>query len=1486
MTAIDSKTLIPVATSITSLLSLSLGYPNFATATGEVNIISTTVGEWWKNHRKSVNPQKIADKLAYNQPYREHQNISKDDWTAAAEQIADIINQLSEDGRLAAGHDWKKLREILIEIGGDAKRQDLGTESAKQAFDWVLDVSCQHIADNFTYEEMLSSVFIQVNKLSQDIESSRHAAGMEITTAVVARHFEEIRELAPPCLKEREQELKKLNNFVFNSNDSWCIIEGKIASGKTALLSTFVLNPPLNTDVVSYFISRNRHNNNWEEFARSTYAQLSQILNKGYTKTVGIDKTSLDILLSLTAKECNSDKKKKPLVIIIDGVDEDSYYEHPDDAKTKSILSLLPTSPPEGVKVIISSRPSKSYLDKALNGVDRITLTPSPVAAKFINRNEMKKFFRNEYSVHIGAFIAASNGALTVQDLRKLINMKFNKVSIGSKTIEDCIEGNPGRMLVSTNVGFGGNEVLAYRLGHDAVMRAILREINPDKFGEGNETDDDKWWAELRRKELAPYRNVIIKWIRDRVKDGWNSTTPRFMLSAACSDIILGNEEEVEFSDPHLILNCARYNELLNRGADLSLVLGLINSDCFSMLRLKHGQLTEDNIKLFRQVIDLRNMLAAKIGYVPGVCQLLLSSFNATADKIWNYTASIPDIRERLTAVEEVMESAAKCGRLKEFASYFFSVISDLVVHSKIQDDVHAMLIRVYAGVGFMSSDSCDVAIVRSKLNSLTNASTSQMHTRATWSRFLPARIEGDTKLVDIVVNLVDALIKMAKDIKSPTARLRALTKLCHALVSYVEMEEFANDSSFQQLIVDLDNCVVEASNEKAHHITCEKTDLIVFGYFHKLLMRKWELRKEHLNHEEMRLEEPNTNWGYSKRMRFLRQKTIMSVCEGDAEEARRFALEAKSLFDRVKDLEHDRSALMSVSTALTMVGEFDSALELTNDPYEKSQILERMVKVLMDVGDAKEARRFALEAKSLVDRVKDLEHDRSALMSVSTALTMVGEFDSALELTNDPYEKSQILERMVKVLMDVGDAKEARRFALEAKSLVDRVKDLEHDRSALMSVSTALTMVGEFDSALELTNDPYEKSQILIRKANLLAEEGDKDASRKVMDQAISGMAVGALSDDAPDDLASVAGALLTLGEFRRADEVAARITDSDGKSLYFLQKVCHLKENDCIDQAREVAFRMKEFASKGTGSLQACDVVSALIEVEAFEDALGFADDLCEKARVMSNQVTKLVDEDEDEEAVRQVVMDLKNLLSLIDHNDHAARAQILDYVIAASCEANDRESVSEATDAALELVKCVNKLKISQVGVGEPDDYFSGSGVMTLDSAFRGLAISLIEAGDVDSAEIIGGCVNDFVVSNVCQKLAIASSVDEKCFDGLEFGEMLEKSESIGVSSLEVEAAFQYSRRISDIISHADSECNERDRLLGLARSGIAHSWLCGASVWDNFEVLVRVAPELAVQLVDERILAEPEGGTPPESDPDLGPEGPGGDAGSYR
>ena len=86
--------------------------------------------------------------------------------------------------------------------------------------------------------------------------------------------------------------------------------------------------------------------------------------------------------------------------------------------------------------------------------------------------------------------------------------------------------------------------------------------------------------------------------------------------------------------------------------------------------------------------------------------------------------------------------------------------------------------------------------------------------------------------------------------------------------------------------------------------------------------------------------------------------------------------------------------------------------------------------------------------------------------------------------------------------------------------------------------------------------------------------------------------------------------------------------------------------------------------------------------------------------------------------------------------------------------------------------------------------------------------------------------------------------------------------------------------------DIMKVCGGSTLHHDRWCRLVQSVLVRAWLYGASVWDNFGILVRVAPELAVQLVDERILADPEQGTAPESDPALGPEGPGGEAGSYR
>ena len=164
---------------------------------------------------------------------------------------------------------------------------------------------------------------------------------------------------------------------------------------------------------------------------------------------------------------------------------------------------------------------------------------------------------------------------------------------------------------------------------------------------------------------------------------------------------------------------------------------------------------------------------------------------------------------------------------------------------------------------------------------------------------------------------------------------------------------------------------------------------------------------------------------------------------------------------------------------------------------------------------------------------------------------------------------------------------------------------------------------------------------------------------------------------------------------------------------------------------------------------------------------------------------------------------------------------------------------------------------------------------------------VAEALSQAGTTDEALKIVSAINDpasrsLALSPVVKELVRKGSSDDAAeamrAELAWVKGVAERQDAAGCCTTLAEACAD----ASDLV---DSESTMRGQWLGLARSALARSWLYGASVWDRFGILMRVAPELAVQLVDERILAEPEGGTPPESDPDLGPEGPGGDAGSY-
>ena len=79
-------------------------------------------------------------------------------------------------------------------------------------------------------------------------------------------------------------------------------------------------------------------------------AQLAKILGHEYTEPVRdpAQCTEFRQLLRRAATASRSATVPRTLVLLIDGIDEDSYFENPDGADAKSILSLLPRHLPEG----------------------------------------------------------------------------------------------------------------------------------------------------------------------------------------------------------------------------------------------------------------------------------------------------------------------------------------------------------------------------------------------------------------------------------------------------------------------------------------------------------------------------------------------------------------------------------------------------------------------------------------------------------------------------------------------------------------------------------------------------------------------------------------------------------------------------------------------------------------------------------------------------------------------------------------------------------------------------------------------------------------------------------------------------------------------------------------------------------------------------------------------------------------------------------
>lgn len=654
MAAKDRDTFIPIGISIAKLLLIASGQGALAAVVGEGSgLLTRLFGALEIGGKRAEFVAKIAEDTA-KQLRREHQGISKADWHVAARQVASLIDQLSEKERLAAGYNWEELRRTFLDLGGTDLRSDLADESARQAFDWVLEVACQHIADCFTENEALASLLEKVDEVRTGIQQlADRPAGASQTREVVFGHNEVVQDLAPELLEDREREISELEAFVRSSQEAWYTIEAGMVSGKTALMSHFALNPPDGAYVVSFFTRRfGGDGNNWKSFAYYVGAQLADILGYEYIERPS-DPASQDTefrkLLRRAATACRSNRSPRSLILLIDGVDEDSYYENPDGAEAKSILSLLPLRLPEGVKLITASRPNPRPPEDIVCDAPKVfaDLDPSPIAQKKINQKEIEIFFKSEYAADIGALLAASGGALTVNELRQLVAKYHHLDNVPTRDISACVDRSPGRMLMPKNAGFGNSKVTSFVLGHEAVLRAVLREIAPDRFVDNDGVEDAAWWKQNREEALQRYREVIQEWVMDQAGGGWRRATSSYILSNECFEFMLNRDVQV-------MLDPGRYKEI-GRRYGKSRALIAIDRECLAALSNNVGELSIYFLERLLCVTQLRSKFYRN--YVPKIFLVRVGLLEHSPDDVADDISVIEDGYHRVKSIREVVQA-------------------------------------------------------------------------------------------------------------------------------------------------------------------------------------------------------------------------------------------------------------------------------------------------------------------------------------------------------------------------------------------------------------------------------------------------------------------------------------------------------------------------------------------------------------------------------------------------------------------------------------------------------------------------------------------------------------------------------------------------------------------------------------------------------------------------------------------------------------
>jgi hypothetical protein len=319
-------------------------------------------------------------------------------------------------------------------------------------------------------------------------------------------YLRQVERIAPAELLGRTRELDELAEFCTAPDGGpYLWLRAPAWAGKSALLSWFVMHPPPEVRVVSFFITaRLASQDDRVAFADAVLEQALALLGQSIPPLLTESTRDGHVLAKLDEAAATCLEHGERLVLVVDGLDEDRGTDG------HSVAALLPARPAAGMRIIVASRPNPPLPpdvgeDHPLR--DRATvlrLSQSPYAAqtRTDTQREVKRLlFDQSGDGELLGLVAAAGGGLTARDLAELTSRQAWQV-------EDRLRATAGRTFVTRAGTWQDQET--YVLGHEELQNEAVLLI-----GAG---------------ALDGYRQRLHDWADVYAGRGWPDGTPDYLL--------------------------------------------------------------------------------------------------------------------------------------------------------------------------------------------------------------------------------------------------------------------------------------------------------------------------------------------------------------------------------------------------------------------------------------------------------------------------------------------------------------------------------------------------------------------------------------------------------------------------------------------------------------------------------------------------------------------------------------------------------------------------------------------------------------------------------------------------------------------------------------------------------------------------------------------------------------------------------------------